>query len=97
MRGCRGGVRLHPAGRVARVDRAQRVPPGGIYNINASLEKSWRARAETEMRFRAESVNFLNTPQFAEPGYQLAESTFGAITNTLDDGRTFRLQLGFRF
>ena len=46
---------------------------------------------------RAESVNFFNTPQFAGPGDNLASPNFGQITNTLNDGRTFRftLRLGF--
>jgi hypothetical protein len=46
---------------------------------------------------RAESVNFLNTPQFAEPNKDLASPSFGRITNTLNDGRTFRFTLSLRF
>jgi hypothetical protein len=46
---------------------------------------------------RAESVNFFNTPQFADPGHELTLPNFGQITNTLNDGRTFRftLRMGF--
>jgi len=40
-----------------------------------------------------ESINLFNTPQFAEPGTDLANGNFGHITNTLNDGRTFRFQL----
>ena len=47
--------------------------------------------------FRAESNNFFNTPQFAEPNYNLISPSFGAITNTLNDGRVFRLRLQFQF
>jgi hypothetical protein len=49
------------------------------------------------LTFRAESINLFNTPQFAEPGFELANPNFGQITNTLNEGRTFRfsLQLGW--
>lgn len=70
---------------------------GGIYNVNASLERAWRTSRELEMRFRAESVNFLNTPQFMEPGATLADTNFGNITNTLNEGRTFRFQFSVQF
>jgi hypothetical protein len=49
------------------------------------------------MTFRAESINFFNTPQFAQPGTSLAAPNFGQITNTLNDGRTFRFLLRFNF
>ncbi len=70
---------------------------GPIRNVNASLSRRWSVGGEAWMIFRAESVNFLNTPQFAEPGSRLADSNFGAITNTLNEGRTFRfgIEAGF--
>jgi hypothetical protein len=64
---------------------------GGIYNMNAAVARSFAIWRETRLTIRAESVNFLNTPQFAEPGPDLAAFNFGSITNTLNDGRTFRL------
>ena len=70
---------------------------GPIRNVNASLARSWGLRRDLRMTFRAESVNLFNTPQFAEPGFELANPNFGAITNTLNEGRTFRflLQIGW--
>ncbi len=70
---------------------------GGIRNVNAAVSRTWTIRPEKRLTFRAESINFLNTPQFAEPGFDLANPNFGQITNTLNDGRTFRflLQLGW--
>lgn len=68
---------------------------GGIANVNASLMRAWRISADKRMTFRAESVNFLNTPQFAEPGLEVANPNFGQITNTLNDGRTFRFLIQF--
>ena len=49
------------------------------------------------LTFRAESINFFNTPQFDTPGHDLASPNFGQITNTLNDGRTFRFLLRFAF
>ena len=70
---------------------------GGIRNVNAALSKTWPLRSEKRLTFRAESINFFNTPQFAEPGTELASPNFGQITNTLNDGRTFRFLLQFGF
>ena len=70
---------------------------GAIRNVNASLARAWSFAHDLRLTFRAESINFFNTPQFAEPGMQILDPNFGAITNTLNDGRTFRftLQLGW--
>jgi hypothetical protein len=65
-----------------------------IANTNASIEKEWRWNGERRVTLRAESINLTNTPQFAEPGLELSNPNFGAITNTLNDGRTFRFGLG---
>ncbi len=70
---------------------------GPIRNVNASLQRSWGLKKDLRLSFRAESINVFNTPQFAEPGFELANPNFGAITNTLNEGRTFRftLQIGW--
>jgi hypothetical protein len=70
---------------------------GPIRNLNAAVSKRWEPGRSTTLTFRAESVNLLNTPQFADPGRELTSPNFGQITNTLNDGRVFRfmLQLGF--
>jgi hypothetical protein len=70
---------------------------GPIRNVNISIGKSWRLRPEKEISLRAESINVLNTPQFAEPGTGLTDSNFAAITNTLNEGRAFRFHLRFGF
>ncbi|MCS7044291.1 MAG: heparinase II/III-family protein [Bryobacteraceae bacterium] len=66
---------------------------GGIANVNAAVSRSWQTDAGVRVVFRAESVNLTNTPQFAPPGFELANPNFGAITNTLNEGRTFRFSL----
>ncbi len=70
---------------------------GKIANVNASLSRSWTVASERKLAFRAESVNFFNTPQFANPNFSLTSPSFGRITNTLNDGRTFRFTLLFDF
>jgi hypothetical protein len=70
---------------------------GKIANLNASLARSWVLPHEMQMTFRAESINFANTPQFAQPGNSLASPNFAQITNTLNDGRTFRFLLRVAF
>ncbi|MBI1761143.1 MAG: hypothetical protein HYR56_06865 [Acidobacteria bacterium] len=70
---------------------------GPIHNVNAALTRAWGFKHDLRLTLRAESINLFNTPQFAEPGFELANANFGAITNTLNEGRTFRfgLQLGW--
>jgi len=67
----------------------------GIGNLNAALARTFHLGADKTLIFRAESINFFNTPQFDEPGTDLTSPGFGQITNTLNDGRTFRLLLRF--
>jgi hypothetical protein len=68
----------------------------GIANVNLALSKSWPIGEDT-LLFRVESLNFTNHPQFQDPGSSLAQGNFGKITNTLNDGRTFRFTLRFTF
>ncbi len=70
---------------------------GPIRNVNAQLSRVWAFKHDLRLTFRAESVNVFNTPQFAEPGFELANPNFGAITNTLNEGRTFKfaIQIGW--
>jgi len=58
---------------------------GSIRNVNLAMSYRWRW-----FTWRVESINLLNTPQFADPGTDLSNPNFGQITNTLNDGRAFR-------
>ena len=69
----------------------------GIANINMAVSKSWTLGGDNALLLRAESLNFTNHPQFEDPGANLAEANFGRITNTLNDGRTFRFTLRLTF
>jgi hypothetical protein len=70
---------------------------GGIRNVNASLSRTFAAGGDRRIEFRAESVNFLNTPQFAAPWLETTSPSFGFITNTLNDGRVFRFHAKLTF
>ncbi|MEZ5393637.1 MAG: hypothetical protein R2724_12395 [Bryobacterales bacterium] len=70
---------------------------GGIHNVNAALARTFPVGADDRLTLRAEAINLSNTPQFAEPGYSLTNPNFGQITNTLNDGRTFRFGLSYLF
>ena len=70
---------------------------GKIANVNASISRTWTVAGEKKLQFRVESVNFFNTPQFVGPNFSMTSPSFGRITNTLNDGRTFRFTLRFDF
>ncbi len=69
----------------------------GVFNVNGAISRPFVLGGERSLLFRAESLNLTNHPQFAEPAVDLAANNFGQITNTLNDGRTFRLLLRFEF
>ncbi|MBM3762657.1 MAG: hypothetical protein FJW36_20730 [Acidobacteria bacterium] len=69
----------------------------GFRNLNASIERRFTLKQDYAIAFRAETINGLNTPQFAEPVADLSNPAFGKITNTLNDGRTFRFSLSLEF
>jgi hypothetical protein len=70
---------------------------GGIGNVNASVSRRFPVWKEKPLTLRGESINLFNTPQFAAPDYMLVDSSFGAITNTLNNGRSVRLAASFEF
>jgi hypothetical protein len=65
--------------------------------MNAALARTWSLTSRYRATFRAESINFFNTPQFAAPSADLSSPAFGKITNTLNDGRSFQFTLQFQF
>ncbi len=66
---------------------------GPVRNMNAGVSVDWPLAKERTLAFRVESNNLSNSPQFAEPGFALTDPNFGVITNTLNDGRSFRFSL----
>jgi hypothetical protein len=68
---------------------------GGIRNVNAQVYRAFHVDSRRVLTLRAESINLTNTPQFADPGLDLTNGNFGQITNTLNEGRTFRVGAQF--
>jgi hypothetical protein len=70
---------------------------GPIRNVNASASRRIAVWREKPLTIRAESINLFNTPQFAAPDNMLTDSSFGTITNTLNNGRSLRFTASFEF
>lgn len=68
-----------------------------VWNVNMAMSRRFLLPRKSALLMRAESLNLLNHPQFAEPDINFASRTFAAITNTLNDGRVFRFTLQFSF
>ena len=65
---------------------------GKIANVNAMLARSFSVGGDRLLSFRAESINFFNTPQFAAPGFRLtarisATLPTRSMTAVLSDSR----------
>ena len=58
----------------------------GLFALNLALFKSFRVKDRYAAEFRAETFNFTNTPQFANPNSSLTSSTYGYVTGTLGSG-----------
>jgi hypothetical protein len=61
--------------------------------VNTALSRRFLFGSDRSLQFRIESLKLTNHPQFAEPGFDHSGDKFGQITNTLNDGRTFRFTL----
>jgi hypothetical protein len=71
---------------------------GPIKNVNLALGRQWSlGHSETRLSFRMEVYNLTNSPQFDEPQRILTSSSFGRITNTLNQGRVFQGGLRLQF
>ncbi|SPF54703.1 TonB-dependent receptor [Candidatus Sulfopaludibacter sp. SbA4] len=66
----------------------------GEANWDASLFKNFAIAERFKAQFRAEALNFFNTPMFAAPNTSLGSSSFGRITSQVNFARM--MQLGIR-
>ena len=70
----------------------------GFFNIDMSLVKRFVIKERKAVTFRAEAYNFLNHPDFGNPGLSLATpATFGKITNVVNNPRIVQMALRFDF
>ncbi len=67
----------------------------GMFNVDASMFKTFTFKENYKMQFRAEALNLTNTVLFANPVTNINTSTFGTITSQTNYPRL--IQLGFRF
>jgi hypothetical protein len=69
----------------------------GYKNLDANLSKSFSFYRETNLQFRANFYNVLNTVSLAAPQNDISSGTFGQITGTLSTERQIELALKLSF
>jgi hypothetical protein len=69
----------------------------GYKNVDANLSKSFTLYRETNLQFRANFYNVLNTVSLAAPQNDISSATFGQITGTLSTERQIELGLKLSF
>ena len=60
----------------------------GYYEIDTALQKKIPITEQVALNFRAEAFNLLDHPIYADPSGSLSSSSFGVITDQLNDGAT---------
>jgi len=68
-----------------------------VFNINASMFRTFPITERVNLQFRAESYNFSNTPHFSAPSANVSSGNFMIITGAAQDQRQFRLALKMTF
>lgn len=84
-----------PAFTFGNISRSLSTPGPGMRNYDLSIFKSFKIREGFNGQFRAEALNALNTPLFANPNTQFGTASFGKITYQANLPR--QVQLGVRF
>ncbi len=74
---------------------SERAP--GYKNVDANLSKSFAFTETTNLQFRANVYNVLNTVSLAPPDASSSSSTFGLINNTISTERQIELALKLTF
>ena len=80
----------------------------GQHNVDLALERTFPLTESSSLHFRAESFNFTNTPQFANPNTSLgyadptqlnpvASPSFGLISGTVTAPRLIQFALRYSF
>ena len=66
--------------------------------LDLSLAKGYKVRENYLIQFRAEAINFANTPQFSNPNGSVTSANFGKITSTRTGSeRHLQFSLRIRF
>jgi hypothetical protein len=80
------------------VGTASRNPARGpaYRDLDLALSKHIGLPGETDIEFRAEVYDVMNTPEFAQPNGSFGSPAFGSITNTFTDPRVAQFALRIR-
>ena len=68
----------------------------GFLDMNLSLLKNFRFKERFNLQFRGEAFNFINHPNYGEPGKALGAATFGVI-GSAKDARILQFGLKLEF
>jgi hypothetical protein len=66
-------------------------------NVDFSLFKSFRIHEAQTIEFRSEFFNIFNHTQFATPDQFEGDSTYGAISSTVNNNRQIQFALKYLF
>jgi hypothetical protein len=69
----------------------------GLFNLDFSAVKNFPIRERAKVQFRAEFLNFTNTPNFSNPLATFGTPAFGNITSTATENREIQLGLKVMF
>lgn len=70
----------------------------GFFNLDLGLFRTFSLTENLKLQFRAEALNALNHPNFANPNGDISSGTFGFITSTTGTGeRNFRFAARLSF
>jgi hypothetical protein len=91
------GVQNNPwtFGDEPRVDAILRQQ--GVVNFDFAVFKKTAITERMNIEFRAEFFNLFNHPQFGPPNGTVTSSTFGEVTNTVNNPRLVQFGLKFNF
>jgi len=71
-----------------------RTRTDGLFNLDISIQKSFRFRERVRAQLRIEAFNATNTPTFGTPGTNVGSTQFGVVNSTESSPRD--LQLGLK-
>jgi hypothetical protein len=80
------------------IGTASRNPARGpaYRNLDLAVSKHIGLPRETEVEFRAEIFDVMNTPEFAQPNGSFGSAAFGSISSTVTDPRVAQFALRIR-
>jgi hypothetical protein len=58
-----------------------------LFNIDMALARDFRLTERFDLQFRAQAINFTNTPHFSNPNGDLNSSSFGQVNGLANTGR----------